>query len=339
MKSLVEFALRNSARENRYQSRLKAYPKLAKFGCLPEKLSDISSDEAPWFCHGLAFRMATYANDHFARWEELLNKAQQADGWIKEYEHWNSPSDHWAKKWDRFHQFLWMLQCYEYFSECGHKVSFPPAKLNAPMTDMLVERPSQSAVYVECYFYSKWWPQEEFIGELLRLVDPNLTIKRTHNAILSSNPFSNKQFKYTLALLAAALTPDRLAALRISARDVSPQQVCKIGDVEVLLEGDGEYQPSTNAHGDSSDSWPIFVKEIIEAKETSNGLGEKHPNLVLVNSLGLDFQSSFAEDSQVPELPPSIDEIWISKCGIDEKLGKFDRVKKMPRLGYNGSGL
>ena len=343
MKSLIDLALSISANESRYQSRLASYPSLTKFGCLPEQVSDIASDEGTWFCHGLAFRMATHANDCFAQWEELFNKVQQADGWDKEYENWNKPSDHWAKKWDRFHRLLWMLQCYEYFTESDHKVSFPQAIKNQAMPDMLVKRSGQDALYVECKFYSKWWLQEDFVKELLHFIDPNLKIERQHNVYLSSNPFSDVQsdvqFEKTLACLAVEITLNRLADLRKLAEKKSPQPLCEIGDVKVLLEGEDEYQPGPNAHGDPAGSWPIYVDEIIRGKKGSNNLGNCRPNLVLVNGLGLDFQISFGEGFQIKDPQSPIDEIWISKCGIDGKLAECADVEKALRPGYDGSGL
>ena len=339
MNTLVDFALGNSGCEARYHSRLASYPDLAKFGCLPENFSDISNNESPWFCHGLAFRMATYSNDYFARWEALFNKARQADGWDNEYNHWKNTGDHWAKKWDKFHHFLWVLQCYEYFSERGHDVSFP-AVINprSAMPDMLISRQGQANVYVECLNYSKWWPQEHFVEELLHYIDPNLVVKRIHNVNLSNNPFSNEKFGETLELLAVELTPERLAALRILAATEQPQPVCQIGGVQVSLEGRGNYLSDPNAHGDPSFSWPIFEKEIIKAKENSNNLKNCRPNLVLVNGLGLDFQLSIPEAKNL-ELPCSIDEIWIFTCGINSKLGDGSSVKKVSQKGYDGSGL
>ena len=343
MKKLVDLALLNSGQNQRYTERLNSNPNLAKFGCLPRAIDEISNDVSPWFCHGLAFRMATYSNDYFARWETLLTLAQNADGWQGEYAHWNNTADHWAKKWDKFHQFFWLLQCYEFFVERGHKVSFPASRQTA-MPDLLVERQGQAAIHVECFFYTKWWHRELFLEDLLRFVDPNLTIKRTHH--VAPNPVNNPisaqsddQFIEALAVLASELTQLKLAPLRAAAQKVSPQSVCKIGDVSIFLEGSGEYQPGLNAHGDPAASWPVFVNEIITAKKNSNNLKGLRPNIVMANGLGVDFQLSFVEGSQVPELPCSIDEIWISACGIDEKLATCTSAFKKFRGGYAGSGL
>lgn len=58
----------------------------------------------------------------------------------------------------------------------------------------------------------------------------------------------------------------------------------------------------------------------MQAKRDSNGLSDHHPNLVMVNGLGLDFQASFHEGQQVSSMPDSLDEIRIYRCGINESV-------------------
>ena len=223
MKELVDRALENSEDADRYCRRMTSNPTLAVLGCLPQNLTEISNDKSPWFCHGLAFRMAIYpdASDHlFGRWETLLNLAQNADGWQDEYAHWSNVADHWARTWDKFHHFLWLLQCYEYFSQRGLIVSFP-ASNNEAKPDLLIKRQGQEGLYAECFFYSKWRPREHFFEELLRRVDQNLSIKRIYNVgtAPSKKPFSSDcQFIIALDRLATALTPATLAKLRVAAQ-------------------------------------------------------------------------------------------------------------------------
>jgi hypothetical protein len=346
MKALVDRALKNSGDADRYRRRMTSNPTLAKLGCLPQRLTQISNQEPPWFCHGLAFRMATYGDDSdalFGRWETLLKLPRNAEGWQNEYAHWSNVADHWAKKWDKFHQFLWLLQCYEYFSLRGLNVSFP-ASNSEGMPDLLIKRQDKEVLYAECFFYSKWWPREEYFKELLRFVDPNLSIKRTHNITLhaSNNPFSGEsgdKFAVALDHLATELTPAKLVESRAAAQQVSPHKICEIGCFTIMLEGTGDYRPEVNAHGDPAESLPVFMEEIITAKKNSNNLKGCRPNMVMANALGVDFQLSLARHPQIAELPCSIDEIWISACGIDEKLETCQWVRKELREGYAGSGF
>ena len=348
MKALVDRALKNSGDADRYCRRMMSNPTLAKLGCLPQELTAIANHEPPWFCHGLAFRMATYSDASdclFRRWETLLNLAQQAEGWLVEYAHWSSADNHWAKKWDRFHHFLWLLQCYEYFSQRGLIVSFP-ASNNEAKPDLLIKRQGQEGIYAECYFYSKWWPRVQYFEALLCKIDKNLSIKRTYNvkSDASNNPFcdeSDDKFAIAIDHLVTALRPDSLANLRAAAQLASPQTVCEFGNLTIQLEGTGDYQPAPNAHGDAAKSWPVFLKEIFRAKKNSNNLKGSRPNMVMVNALGPDYQFSLPESQgpQSEKLPCSIDEIWLSACGIDEELAKCQRVQKNFRDDYAGSGF
>jgi hypothetical protein len=346
-KELVDLALKNSGNADRYCRRLKSNPTLAELGCLPQNMTEISNLEPRWLCHGLAFRMATYSDDSddlFDRWETLLKLAQQAEGWSDEYAHWNNVNDHWAKKWDKFHHFLWLLQCYEYFLQRGLNVSFP-ASNNEAKPDLLIRRLGQEVLYAECYFYSKWWHQEHFLEDLLGFVNPNLRIERKYN--LSSNASTNllaaeseDQFIALLGHLATALQPDELAKLKSAAKKAWPRTVYETDAFNIILKGSGEYRSdANNAHGNPADSWPVFMKEVIEAKKQSNNLNGSHPNIVMVNGLGVDFQLSHGHAASTAELPSSIDEIWIAKCGIDESLENCPPVLKSLREGYAGSGF
>ncbi len=219
MQELVERALDYAVDESRYLSRLNSHPNLANLGCVPKNMQEISNDQKPWFCHGLAFRMATYSDSSdylFHRWERLLEGAKTAEGWTNEYAEWGQPNDHWAKRWDRFYQFLWLLQCYEYLSECAHVVSFPlSGRVRKP--DLHVVRADGTEMFVECYFYTKWWAYEHFIEDLLGVFDGNLTVKRTHNIAFTSdeNPMSgnnDKPFVKMLSALEKSLRPEKLDA-------------------------------------------------------------------------------------------------------------------------------
>ena len=341
-KALIDSALRISGNSDRYHRRMQANPNLIKLGSLPLKLADISNQMHPWYCHGLAFRMATYSDvrdNLFDRWERLLTLAQHANGWGDEYENWCNADDHWAIKWDKFHQFLWLLQCYEHFSRGEYTVTFPGSG-----PDLLVKRPGHEDLYVECYFYSKWWHRENFIKEVLCKIDPNIYVERVYNTPIdpSCNPFtSDHQLVGVLSDLSAALTPDGLEKLKSAADFAYPKVILRVGDVEFLLDGDGEYLPSPNAHGDPAYSWPVFLKEIIKAKQSENNLSNSRPNIVMVNALGIDFQVAFAENmtpsSPDTEWPNDIDELWVCVCGIDASLHTNSPIRKFLRHGYAGS--
>ena len=336
-KALIKSALARSANEDRYLRRWNSNPLLRELGKLPVEIDKIICDQKPNFCHSLAFRMATYSDNSdnlFKRWNTLLENAKKADGWENEYEKWSKGKDHWAIKWDRFNQFLWFLQCFEYFSENSQSVSFPTSKEKAP--DLCVQKADGQKVFVECYYYTKWWGREHFLEHLLNAIDTKLKIKRKYNISYkeSGNPMAEKNFVETLAILKDNLTKARLLEHRNNAVTVSPQVVCDIGDFAILLEGDGEYQPDdNNAHGDPSNSLDVFVQEIIDHKKDKNDLEGHSPNLLMVNSLSLDFQLAFCKNPQQVNMPEYLDEVRIYKCGINGRVSNCD-----PMNFQRGSG-
>ena len=319
---------------------------LAEHASLPQDIAGISQEKAPWHCHGLAFRMATYSGENenlFARWNKLLKLPNGRCGWCQELSQWNSEGDHWAKKWDKFYEFLWLLQCIEYFMDAGHGVSFPMNKQTAA-PDIKVTRRDGETVYAECTVFSKWWFNEIFLEDLLGLVDPHLSIRRTHNIARNNanNPFSSSNFAETLKQVTESLAPHILATTKTEAAKVSPCSLWKRAGFQIILKGDGEYQADpNNAHGIASHSLPVFLGEIIKAKEKSNNLVDSRPNILLVNGLGVDFQFIMFDKQQALDEfnNDAIDEIWIAACGIDEELRATERIQKFMRHGHASSGL
>jgi hypothetical protein len=322
--------LENAADPRRFESRRNAFPLLTKLGCLPSSLDEILFDNGPSVFHSLAFRMATYKEESlFRRWEQLLLQAREFEGWNSEYSNWNSVQDHWAIKWNKFNQFLWMLQCCEYFAEQGGEVSFPYATTTA-RPDIHVKYGDGSELFVECHHYTKWWGTEQLVEGILYALDQSLRIERMHNLRYDNNRFADTRdeaVEEALAELRKHLSPNKLAELRKQAHSETPVEVCKLGDFVVLLDGPGDYRPRRNAHGDPNDSWPVFRDEILHSKAKSNGLPHHRPNLLLVNCLGIDFQTSLNEDSKAQCLPSSLDQVWFCTCGIDDKIETSRRLK------------
>lgn len=344
-RALIDHALLNSGCDDRYNRRKRQYPTLAQYAQLPSDIAAVSDDTLPWCCHGLAFRMATYSDvceEMFDSWDSLLKFAITTPGWNSEYSNWNNNGDHWAIKWDKFYHFVWLLQCREYFSQNGLKVSF--SGHSAP--DLFVEDVVRK-IYVECTFYQKWWMREAYLEDVLGLIDPNLSIRRTHNIAhpKQSNPFSSDDsFSKALNVVASALAPKQLAAVTAAASITSPQTICVLGNsnFSILLKGNGEYQPDlNNAHGDPALSLPTFISEIIKAKDFENNLKNSHPNIVLVNALGIDFQLSNPTDQfSADELKSqNIDELWIVCCDINDRLATCRHIKKLKRHDYPGWGM
>lgn len=329
-RSFIEQVVDKAADQVRFESRRRSYPLLTELGCLPPDLDGILIEDGPSVFHSLAFRMATYSGETlFNRWEQLLSQACKFEGWESEYSNWSSLQDHWAMKWNKFNQFLWMLQCCEYFVDKGAEVSFPYSE-GMPTPDIHVAYGDGSELFVECYHYTKWWGTEQLVEDLLFAIDPDLRIERMHNLTYENNRFADDPENAVVELLAELgkyLTPDRLANLKKQSGNHQPIEVCKLGNFFLLLEGAGVYSGRHNAHGDPKASWPVFRDEILRNKYKSNGLETHRPNLLMVNCLGLDFQFSLNENSKAPCLPSSLDEVWFCACGIDDKIEASRRLK------------
>ncbi len=343
---LIYRALEVSGDKDRYCRRKALYPNVVKHAFLPPDVSCIATNDKSWHCHGLAFRMATYPDASeciFSRLNKLLSLPEELEGWSEELKKWNQQGNHWATKWNKFFEFLWLLQCIEYFANAGHKLAFP-VNGQAAAPDIRITTKEGKVVYAECTVFSKWWVNEMFLEDILQSIDHQLSVRRAHNIAYceNQNPFSSKNFSKTLKRVAAHLTPCCLDIVKEKAKEKSPQILLNLNDFQILLEGDGDYQANPdNAHGIPACSRRTFLCEIIKAKEESNNLARSRPNIVLANSLSIDFEKTLFDEQ--PDCDGfkscAIDEIWLAACGIDERLQATNRIQKIVRRGHKGSGL
>lgn len=308
-------------RELTYNKRLARYRNLSSF--LPDNFTDIIADNDPWFVHGLAFRMATFpiaSESIFQRLNDLIGIAKQLDGWKNESK---NTGRSWAKNYDEFFHFLWMLQCMEYFLEDDYEVRFT-VTANAEQPDLIIKPVDANQFFAECYVYSKWWFKESFFEEIIHLIHPNLRIKRTYNLKTESQ---GNVFDDLLTDIGNILTLDKLDTAEKEASIKSPCLIHKSGNIRILLDGDGEYQASVNAHGDPLESIKVYLNEIVKHKEDQNALASCRPNVLMVNGLGIDYQnvlfSSGAEGLYLNS--DSIDKVELFACGIDAKISECAR--------------
>lgn len=306
-----------------YHQRRNRYPKLASL--VPESLKDVVNDRPPWFCHGLGLRMATWdagSECVFARFDKLLALVQYVPGWQREWvANWEHES---LADYDKFFHLLWMLQCFEFFKKTGSQVEF--LALAAPDLRITPIQQPDDAFYVECYVYSKWWFVEVFLeDELLRLVGSDLRLRRTFNLPRQINDRCG-----FLDGFAAVLTDDKLAEARSQARHRYPVLLHEKQGLTLVVKGSDvrSYVPQPNAHGDPSSSLPVFLREIVKAKKGKNGLVAHHPNLLMANGLGKDFQLALGRMNPAcftgVDLA-DLDAILVMACGIGGSLTHCDR--------------
>jgi hypothetical protein len=299
-----------------YKKRVQMYSEVAKY--VPTNYEEIASDRTPWFCHGLAFRMATYTESGeviFQRLNYLLLMAKELDGWNNE----SKNIANWSENYDGFFHILWMLQCVEYFIDRGDEVQFSGKKGRAS-PDLKIIAKSGDELYVECYVYSKWWFFEELITYLLEMSDPNLCLERIHNIKVNN---LNKSFEYLLVEVWGIIEEEKLEKAREEASKKSPYVMFRKNGIQIIMEGEGEMEANpNNAQGDPGYSADLYIDEIVRHKEHANALYEKQNNCLMVNGLGIDYQHIFFS-KRVEKLTftsSKINTLKIYACGIDEKL-------------------
>lgn len=129
IRDLLTRRLRQPAYSRRYDRRRADYPRIAEL--VPERVSDVVNDRPPWYCHGLAWRLATWESEsQLARFDALLGLVEHASGWQREWQQNWVPQK--LANYDHFFHLLWMLQCHEHFKQVGVQVEFLAGNEAAP---------------------------------------------------------------------------------------------------------------------------------------------------------------------------------------------------------------
>jgi hypothetical protein len=318
-----------------HERRCSLYPLLNAL--VPCQVTDIVNDVPPWYCHGLALRMATFKDEKiFQRFEELLELVEEVPGWAREKRSWKAEG---LRDYERFFSLLWMLQCAECFLKQGATVEFLVGKQAAPDLKVTGHGGAPTMFYAECYMYSKWWFVEAFLEGLLWLLGPDLCIKRSFN-LRGPNLGKTEQRAAFLDAFSSALSDEALATARSEARVRQPIVLCEQYELQLLVEGSGSYIPQQHDHGCPARSLEVFLKEIVKNKAKSNGLANAHPNLVMANGLGPDFQNALGRvnDVNLDEIIiEPIDAVLLAACGIDDAL--LDCSRKILRSTANHPSL
>ena len=291
IKKTIITILKNKTYEARFIKRKQDYRFISNY--VPSDYDEIVCENPPWFCHGLAFRMATYSDDNeslFKRLNVLLELAENIEGWKNEPQNKNQM---WSQNYDEFFQFLWMLQSAEFFEDQkdqGAKVEFVGKKENGS-PDLKIIFENDKELFIECYVYSKWWFVEAFAQDIIKLIDKNLSLESIYN-IKQTTP--RDTLVSILEKLGEVTSDTELVNARKKAAIKSPYIMYNKDGLKLLMEGEGEYQPNlNNAHGNPDFSAGVYIKEIIDNKKDKNDLKNHRPNCLMVNGLGDDFQNLF----------------------------------------------
>lgn len=156
----------------------------------------------------------------------------------------------------------------------------------------------------------------------LRHLGPDLCVQRSFNV-----PLTDKSA--ILDVFDKVLTEGALAKSRKEAQLRHPVILHEESDWQLVVVGPGLREPRNMPHGDTANSLPVFLREIVKAKKDENGLSRHHPNLLMANGLGVDFQRSLDEADRVGLSTvyfANLDSMLVAACGIDSSLNTCKRA-------------
>lgn len=299
----------------RARERLDRYKNIAAIFPLAElqKCSDI----APFYCHYLGWRLATWKNEEwFEFFDKLLGISIDLPGWDKGG---HVPG---GCEFDNFWGFVWELQTAVFFADyLGLKTEWKKA---GPDIQVSVD---STIIFVECTTYRKSFALEEFIGELFRCIDPQ--IKTEHVPCLKfSLPKNNEIEAFLDNLFEPYLDPSFLPSKLGEVQQQTPlalpippgaQNFYVYLENQEAVEHNIELKKILTSAGDPTSFLKIALKEILGNKASANELLQNHPNMLMVNFLlGNDWQLARALRSMPkPDLGITFDGVLLTACGID----------------------
>jgi hypothetical protein len=279
-----------------------------------------NSDEGPYFCHYLAWRLGTWVDeDWLSFFDELLANGISMNNWSTKKSQIINP------EFDEFWSFIWELQVAHYFK----RILNLNVEWNKSGPDITVNT-NLGPFYIECYVYKKSFGLINFIEELCKQIDIHLKVE--HYFWLRTNlpknsdrePFFDDLFQRFLN------TEDILEKLK-AAQENYPVIIYKQNDIVIYAEGDDptKYDPAILDYqtGDPEKYLNVAIKESIEnkTKNDRNNLSEYRPNLLAINFLlSPDFQTALFIRNIKKGMMSSLEfngaeAILLAACGINEK--------------------
>lgn len=284
-------------------------------------------ERAPYYSHYLSWRLSTWRDEALLeRLEELLLCAEALPNWQQEKASLVGSLDY-----SEFWSFVWQLQMAEYLSSVGSRVAWGNQKAPSPDLSVVVDG---QRYFVECYVPRKSFGLLNYLEDVLSRVDQNIRV--SYDACL---PFrlagSSSVTDFIDQVLQQCLDANRLAEAKWEAATQYPVVLFKDEDSSLYIYVEGEkadsYMPGIvpNRTGCPERYLELVLREAVEAKRCSNGLGDHRPNLLAVSFLlSKDFQLAEAlrglpATAEVDaEVGATIDTVAVSTTGINERLSK-----------------
>lgn len=314
--------------------------RLVNFPALADAYRDVDlrnhSATPPYYCHHLAWRLATLSRPLLMRFDELLAIAADLPGW--ETERKSLIRD---PEFAVFWSLIWQLQVAEFLVRRDLSVRWTGAG-----PDLQAESTS-GVFYVECVALRKSFGVRLFIEELLHSIHPRLQV--THQPFLRFGvPLNAELDSFLDELFSPFRDPSFLPDLLAQA-EVSYPVLLKVPEsaknLTIYLEGENldRYVPGRIAQGGGcqAEHLTTMLSEAVSSKAHSNRLSEHRPNVLAVNlALGEDQELAIKLGAEPRvSLSGAVDEVVYGAVGIDrvlrgEDLFRIDRSVEGVSTGW-----
>lgn len=297
--------------------RLDRFPRIAELFSRRDLMS--AAETAPYFCHGMAWRLGTWeTEDVFSNLDYLLGAASACPGWMREASSWKRDG-----RFNAFWGLLWQLQVCECLLEAG----FSPSWAETPDIKCMV---GGEAVFIECFSSHGASSDISFIEELVR--------RRLGGAGEVRRRYWLDDTVATSAIEGvsqALLDENRVKRATEEAERAQPVPLYRYQNggndvLGVLLRGPGQYLANTNnAHGQPH--WTLQKQLDAAIEKKARQVRGKSPNLVAVSALvGGEVELALAmRPDRMPESTTfsasAVEAITVSTVSVTERLS-LDRM-------------
>lgn len=292
----------------------------------------------PYGVHYMAWRLGVWETEQrFEVLEELIDHAAALPGWAGEASLMTSA------EFGQYWGLVWQLQVARFLSERCSEVQW----LGGNGPDLRATTGGRE-VHVECYSYQKRFGPVEFVRDVLSRVDPAIRVE--HNLCVpiayagTTSAFLDDFLRPFLDGSLLAQAKER-AATRWPVDLPLPEGT---SNLRVSVEGEdmGAFWPMSawGTSGPPERYLEVAMREVTAAKAGKNRLDESANNVVAINVLSTDFQSSLDRQIELgltipePRLPSDIQMATVSTCGIDAPRATF-RLGFTSRIDHPGLQL